>query len=125
VTVNPKTEAVGPLKAPGLRFRIDRMSVPEAARDEFLRTMHRNLAFIEALPGFLGHVVLEKTGGPTEFNFTTIAAWESEAAIREGVARVRSYYEQIGFDVAEFTARLGIRVEVGEFQAPAGLQKSP
>ncbi|HWO72250.1 MAG TPA: antibiotic biosynthesis monooxygenase family protein [Dehalococcoidia bacterium] len=125
MTTNPRTEAVSALKAPGLRFRIDRMSVPEAARDEFLRTMHRNLDFVETLPGFLGHVVFEKTTGPTEFNFTTIAAWESEAAIREAVARVRSYYEQIGFDIAALTARLGIRVEMGEFQAPAGLQKSP
>jgi len=38
MTTNPRIEAVTALKAPGLRFRIDRMSVPEAARDEFLST---------------------------------------------------------------------------------------
>jgi heme-degrading monooxygenase HmoA len=52
------------LKAkPRLQFRIDSFHVPTESRDEFVEAMKRNLAFIEKLPGFLGHAVFEKTGG--------------------------------------------------------------
>jgi hypothetical protein len=55
-------------KQPNLHFRIDSFSLPERSHDEFEETMRRNLALIETLPGFLGHLVFEKTGGPTTFN---------------------------------------------------------
>jgi len=42
---------------PDLQFRIDAFSVPTAARAEFDASLHRNLAFIETLQGFQGHVV--------------------------------------------------------------------
>ncbi len=63
---------------PNLYFRIDNFSVPDAAREEFEAAMRRNLTFIRTLPGFLGHVVFEKRGGPTAFNIATIAVWENK-----------------------------------------------
>lgn len=84
--------------------------------------MHRNLVFIEKLPGFLGHVVFEKTGGPTNFNLVTIAVWESTEAIEAAAAKVREYYRSIGFDVQETVTRLGVRAEIGNYRAPASLQ---
>jgi heme-degrading monooxygenase HmoA len=103
----------------GVRFRLDSFSVPEAARGEFEAAMRRNLAFIETLPGFRGHVVLEKVGGPAAFNVVTIATWESAEALDAAGVRVRAYYESIGFDLVGALARWGVRAELGNFHARA------
>jgi hypothetical protein len=78
--------------------------------------MRRNEAFLETLPGFRGHIVLEKTGGPTTFNVVTIAAWESREAHEAAKAKVRSYYLSIGFDPSAMMAHWGVRAERGEFR---------
>lgn len=109
-------------KNPDLQFRIDNFSVPDASRREFEQAMHRNLAFIRALPGFLGHVAFEKTGGPTTFNVTTIAVWESKAAVDRAAEEVRAYYRRIGFDPPAMMARWGVRAELGYFRAPGDMQ---
>jgi len=108
VTIDPAASHV---------FRVDSFSIPDAAREEFEATMRRNLAFLETLPGFLGHVVLERASGPTSFNVVTIAAWESQAAIDRAGAEVRGYYQKLGFDMAATLARWGARAEIGAFQA--------
>jgi Antibiotic biosynthesis monooxygenase len=107
---------------PQLRFRIDSFSVPEAARVDFEAAMQRNLAFIETLPGFLGHLVFKKASGPSNFNIVTIAAWESPQAIEKAIPAVRQYYEEIGFNPAEATARWGVAAEIGEYELPPELQ---
>jgi heme oxygenase (mycobilin-producing) len=107
---------------PDLQFRIDSFHVPAESRGEFVKAMHRNLAFLETLPGFLGHVVFEKNGGPTDLNLVTIAVWESAEAIEAAGAKVREYYGRIGFDVQETLARLRVRAEIGTYAVPANLQ---
>src|SRR5262245_24791392 len=102
---------------PGLRFRIDSFSVPAAARQDFNAAMQRNFAFIQTLPGFLGHVVFEKAGGPSHFNLITMAVWESPEAIERAIQAVREYYKKIGFDPAEATARWGVTAEIGQYDA--------
>jgi quinol monooxygenase YgiN len=103
--------------SPDLHFRIDNFSVPPEARAEFLATMQRNLAFIQTLPGFRGHLVFEKTGGPSTFDYATIAVWESKEAIEAAVAEVRAYYQSIGFDLQSMVSRLGINSVQGAFRA--------
>jgi heme-degrading monooxygenase HmoA len=102
---------------PNLRFRIDSFVVPEASRPEFETAMRRNLAFIETLPGFLGHVVYERTGGPTSFNLVTVATWENQEALDRAGERVRAHYREIGFDMPAAMARWGVRAELGNFSA--------
>ncbi len=53
---------------PDLEFRIDSFAVPDGSRAEFEEAMRRNLAFLETLPGFRGHLVFRKTGGPTDLD---------------------------------------------------------
>lgn len=107
---------------PDRRYRIDAFSVPTASRAEFEAAMHRNLVFIAKQPGFLDHVVFEKTTGPTTFDIVTMAIWDSQGAIDAASASVRAYYQQIGFDMPATMARLGITASLGYYQAPAGLQ---
>ncbi|KAA6464477.1 antibiotic biosynthesis monooxygenase [Acidobacteria bacterium AB60] len=107
---------------PNLQFRIDAFKIPAASREEFEAAMRRNLAFLEKLPGFLHHMVFEKTSGPTEFNLVTIAVWESAEAIAAAGEKVRAYYQSIGFDVQATLTRLGITASLGYYNAPANLQ---
>ena len=107
---------------PNLQFRIDAFAVPAASRAEFEAAMHRNRAFIETVPGFMGHMVFEKTSGPTTFDIVTVAAWESPEAAAAAGERVRAYYRSIGFDMPATLARLGIKGSIGSYRAPPALQ---
>jgi len=103
-------------------YRIDRFSVPAAARPELEAAMHRSLRLLETLPGFLGHVVFVEAVGDTRFDIVTVAMWESaEAADRAG-AQMRAYHERIGFDMVAMLARWGVEAERGNFTTPPGLQ---
>jgi heme-degrading monooxygenase HmoA len=84
--------------------------------------MHRNLALIRTLPGFRGHVVFEKAGGPTAFNVVTIAVWESKEAVDKAGEEVRAYYKKNGLDMPAMLARWGVKAELGNFTAPRELQ---
>jgi heme-degrading monooxygenase HmoA len=97
-------------------FRIDSFVVPAAARPELEAAMRRSLALLESLPGFQGHLVLEKAGGPTSINLMTIAAWESPEALEAAAASMRAHYRQIGFDPAASLARWGVGAELGSFR---------
>lgn len=105
---------------PKPQYRIDTYVIPEASRREFDEAMQRNMAFIEKLPGFLGHVVFEKAGGPTTFNLTTMAVWESKDAYERAGEEVRAHYRRIGFDPPATLARWGVRGEQGVFRATSG-----
>jgi heme-degrading monooxygenase HmoA len=107
---------------PNLCFRVDSFFVPDAARAEFEAQMRRNLAFIQTLAGFRGHVVFEKTGGPTTFNIVTIAVWESSEAVEKAGTEVRAHYQKVGFDMPAMLARWGVKAELGNFHAPRQMQ---
>jgi len=113
---------VDPDQHPDRVFRIDAFAVPEAARGEFEAAMRRNRAFLDALPGFVGHVVFEQAGGPSTFNLVTIAVWESRAAMDDAGAQVRAHYRRTGFDLPAALSRWGVRAELGEYRAPRALQ---
>lgn len=116
------TLALDPAAHPGARYRIDTFDVPEAARAELEATMHRNMAFIRTLPGFLGHVAFEKRTGPARFDLVTVAAWESAAALERAGAAVRAHYQATGLDLPATLARWGVTMERGDFDAPERLQ---
>ncbi len=107
---------------PNLQFRIDGFSVPGASRSEFEAAMRRNLTFLETLPGFLGHVVFEKTTGPSTLDIVTIALWDSQEAIAAAGEKVRAYYQSIGFDMPAMLARWGVTAAIGQYRAPPALQ---
>jgi heme-degrading monooxygenase HmoA len=107
---------------PNQQFRIDAFSVPAGARSEFEAAMHQNVAFLEKLPGFKGHMVFEKTSGPTTFDLVTIAVWESPEAMASAGEKVRAYYQSIGFDMRAMIARWGVTASLGYYRAPLALQ---
>lgn len=113
---------IDPRAHPDQQFRIDAFTVPQASRTEFEAAMRRNLAFLQTLPGFIGHMVFEKTNGPTTFNIVTIAIWESQEAITAAGDKVHAYYQRIGFDLRAMLVRLGVTASLGYYHAPVALQ---
>jgi hypothetical protein len=107
---------------PDLQFRIDAFTVPQASRREFEAAMHRNIKFLESLPGFKSHLIFEKTNGPTAFNILTIAVWENKQALAEAGDKVKAYYRSIGFDLPAVLTRLGVTASLGDYHAPLSLQ---
>jgi len=100
-------------------YRIDTFSVPPASRPDFEAAMRRSVAFLSALPGCRTALVFEQTGGPSSFNVITLVEWESEDAHRQAAARVRAYYQEIGFDPLTTIQRLGVTAQLGDYrQAP-------
>nr|WP_143827888.1 antibiotic biosynthesis monooxygenase [Anaeromyxobacter sp. Fw109-5] len=90
------------------------------SRAEFDEATRRNLDFISTLPGFRGHLVFRKTGGPTAFDVVTLAVWESQEAIDQAATAVRAHYERIGFDRAASLERWQVRSELGGYEILRG-----
>ena len=107
---------------PNLQFRIDAFTVPVSSRAEFEATMHRNRAFIGTLPGFVNHMVFEKTSGPSTFDIVTVTVWESPEAIAAASEKVRAYYQSIGLDLPRMFERLDVNASLGYYHAPLSLQ---
>ncbi|NVB83519.1 MAG: hypothetical protein HOV81_34415 [Kofleriaceae bacterium] len=64
-----------------LRFRIDAFSVPAASRPALEHELQASFASLAHEPGFRGHLVFEKTSGPTSLELVTISAWDTVATI--------------------------------------------
>jgi hypothetical protein len=105
-------------KDPDVQLRIDSYSVPAEARAEFEQGMQRSLAFLEALPGFRGHLACVKTSGGSTFNIVTIAVWQNSHAIANAITEVQAHYARIGYDPRVRSAQLGITADIGNHYVP-------
>ncbi len=96
-------------------YRIGLYSVPRASRRAFEHALRRSADFLRTLPGFRGHVVLEKSGGQSHYDITTIAAWESEEALSNAATAMRDHQASIGFDLAARLAEWGVTFARGDY----------
>ncbi len=97
-------------------YRIDKFIVPEAARQAFIDAVSSTDAFMRDQPGFVRHDVLEQIGGPGEFNFVTIAEWESDAVIPAVTAAIARLQAERGFDRNAFLATHGIKADIANYR---------
>ena len=97
---------------------VDRFLIPLPARAEFELAMNRNVAFISGLPGFLGHLVLERERDATHRELITVVAWKDAAAIERARQEVPAYYQRIGFDLPAAIQRWGVTMERATYGAP-------
>ena len=97
-------------------FRVDRFTVPEAAREEFLAQIADTHRILRTLPGFVRDAILEKPGGPGELVIVTIAEWDSTDAIENARMVMQDRREETGFEPREFMARLGITPELASYR---------
>ncbi|HWT56488.1 MAG TPA: antibiotic biosynthesis monooxygenase [Rhizobium sp.] len=103
----------------GAFFRVDKFVVPVAAREEFLINVMMTHKLLEAQDGFIDHKVLEQVAGPGEFNFVTIAQWESADVVERVRAAVAAAHKAAKFDPQEMFARLGIRADMASYKPVA------
>ena len=103
----------------GAFFRVDKFVVPAAAREEFLVNVMMTHKLLEAQDGFIDHKVLEQVAGPGEFNFVTIAQWESADVVKHVRAAVAAAHKAANFDPQEMFARLGIRADMASYKPVA------
>lgn len=107
--------AIDPERHPHRVFRIDRFVVPDTSRADLEAAMTRNMAFISTLPGFRGHVVVERRRDATTTELVTIAGWEDRAALERAIAEVRAYYQREGFDMRATLERWGVTMERADY----------
>ncbi len=101
-------------------YRVDRFTVPDGGRDEFLERVRQTHEILRAQPGFLQDLVLEQPAAPGSFHLVTMVAWEGAAAIDRAKAVVAEQQKAAGFSPPELLARLGIQAELGSYR-DAGL----
>ena len=97
-------------------FRVDKFVVPAPAREEFLNKVHATHDVLRKQPGFVRDAILEQTSGPGQFNFVTIVEWENNDAIEGARQAVLALHRQMNFDPQELISRLGIRVDIANYQ---------
>jgi heme-degrading monooxygenase HmoA len=103
----------------GAFYRIDKFVVPAAAREEFLVKVMMTHKVLQAQEGFVNHAVLEQVAGPGEFNFVTVAEWESADVVERVRAVVAAAHKAANFDPQEMFARLGIRADLASYKPVA------
>ncbi|WP_258008719.1 antibiotic biosynthesis monooxygenase, partial [Rhodococcus sp. ENV425] len=63
-------------------LRIDKFSVPAAARETFLAAVHETHRELRTQPGFHGDDVVELCSGPSEYNIVTVGRWAHHSALQ-------------------------------------------
>ena len=104
----------------GAFYRVDKFVVPEAAREEFLLNVLMTHEVLQAQPGFIDHAVLEQVAGPGEFNFVTIAQWESGEVAERVRAVVQAAHKACKLDPQALFERLGIRADMASYRPVGG-----
>jgi heme-degrading monooxygenase HmoA len=97
-------------------LRVDKFSVPAAARAEFLEKVQATHALLRTQAGFVQDAILEQTSGPGEFNFVTIVEWKNADAVEPARKAVAALHQRINLDPREMLARLGIRADIGNYK---------
>ncbi len=101
-------------------YRVDRFTVPEGARAEFLSRVRQTHEVLRAQPGFLQDLVLEEPGGQGVCRFLTLVEWADAAVLEQAKAVVGASQKALGFSPQELLARLGIEADMGRYR-PAGI----
>lgn len=97
------------------RIFIDKFTIPESAKGEFIARMTINRDFIATLPGFIEDTVYESIDEHGNFLCITIAVWESEDALNKAKEAVQTEYKKQGFNPAEMLERLHIAMDRGVY----------
>ena len=99
----------------GSIYRIDKFTVPSAARQVFLKTVNETKAFLDGQAGCLQNLVLEVQSGSDRFNFITIVEWDSPAAFEQAKAAMAEARRVSGFNPQDFVAKWGIEADMANY----------
>ncbi|KKX29481.1 antibiotic biosynthesis monooxygenase [Rhizobium sp. LC145] len=100
--------------------RVNSFSVPNDARDEFMRLVERTHEVIRQQPGFVDDLILERNSGPGPFNLITILQFENEQVLQPVIAAVARSDAEAGIDRQALSRRLGVESSIG-FYTPVAV----
>ncbi|MBA3678114.1 MAG: antibiotic biosynthesis monooxygenase [Sphingosinicella sp.] len=89
-------------------YRIDNVTLPEAARAEFEQQAGRTVSLLRRQPGFVRADRFEKIAGPGKVNVIIMAVWKDQESIDAAATAVQAMHEDSGFDPAAFRRERGI-----------------
>ena len=98
---------------------IDKLIVPEKAKQEFIERLDINRNFIKQLPGFIKDAVYERSDGQGSLVYVTIAVWQNEEALKNAKEAVQVEYRKQNFDLQEMLKRLNITIDRGIYKKTA------
>lgn len=96
-------------------YRVDKFVVPETAREEFWRHVHRTHEVLRRQAGFLDDVLLQQHSGSGRFTAVTIIRWSSAGDLPAARAAAEAGHRAAGFEPAEFFKRAGIEADVANY----------
>ena len=97
-------------------YRVDKFIVPEAARDEFLKTVRHTHELLRKQPGFQWDQLLEQQSGPGSFNIVTIAEWKNDEAMTAASVVIQADRETTGLDPRALMHRLNVTPDLGNYR---------
>ena len=98
-------------------YRIDKFSVPNAARHQFLNQLNETKDFLDGQTGCRQNLVLEVQSGSDRFNFVIIVEWDGVDAFEKAKAAMAEERGGSGFNPHEFIAQLGIEADMANYGA--------
>ncbi|MBO9583232.1 MAG: hypothetical protein J7574_03635 [Flavobacterium sp.] len=90
---------------------IDKFTVPQKSKQEFLKRVSINRNIIKQLNGFIKDDAYERTDEKGNLIYMTIAVWQNQTVLKKAKEIVQAEYKKEGFDIAEMFARLNITME--------------
>ena len=94
-------------------YRIDRLTVPEHARDAFLERLVITRDFLQGQPGCLYNRIAEARREDGSLSMVTVVEWRDRDAMDTARGAAKAFYEKTCFDPSSFMAALGIEPDFG------------
>lgn len=101
----------------GRVVRVNRFSLPEEARPEFMELLERTHRVMREQPGFIDDMILEQQAGADILSLITIIQFEGEHVLQPIIAAVARSDREAGIDRQALSRELGVEASVG-FYAP-------
>jgi heme-degrading monooxygenase HmoA len=95
---------------------IDKFSVPEESKGEFLEAVRSSATFLRALPGFVEGFVYERTDGESRHNVVTTAVWKDEEAFQNAKKSAAEEFKRVSFNPPEIMKKLNVEIERGVYR---------
>jgi heme-degrading monooxygenase HmoA len=92
---------------------IDKLTVPAAAKQEFMERLTINRDILKGLHGFLKDAVYEWPDDKGDQVYITVAVWVNKDAVEKAKQAVQAEYQKEGFNLQEMLKRLHITMERG------------
>lgn len=88
---------------------VDLFAVPAESETAFREESELVRNIVKKIPGLVEGFTYEKTNGDSEYNFITMAVWESEEAFANAGREIWEGFQKAGFNPQEAHAKLGVK----------------